>query len=120
MRQLGRAPGAAHGLHGLRRLCGRGELQACELVIAVAREIGDVSRVIRWQAPGAHRVGEAVAAEMLHGAGLGGIGLGVVGRSGLGLDQQAGHTAFAEFEREHQAARAAPGDQHLGVSGPGR
>ncbi len=113
VRQLGRVPGAAQAAHVLAGLRGRGQAQPRELVRGEAREVGDVGGVVARQAQGADLVGDADAAEVLHGARLRGVGLRVEGGGGLRVHQQAAYAAQAQFVGEHQPARARARDEHV-------
>ncbi len=114
VRQLGGAPGAGKRPHQLARVARRGQGEASELVPREAREVGDVGRKVGRQAQRAHLVGEPQAPEMLHGARLGGVRLDVARGPGLRVDQQRPHAAPAELVCEHQAERAAAGDEDRG------
>ena len=113
VRQLGRAPGTRHRPDPHRGLGGGRQLDARELMSGVAREIGDVGRMIGRQPQRADLVRETQPAEMFHGAGLGGVGLRVERGAGLGIHDQAAHAARPQFVREHQPAWPAPRDQHV-------
>ena len=77
MRQLGHAPGAGHPPHELVGLPRRRKLEAGQLVLAEAREVGHVGAVVGRQARGPHALDESEPAVVLHGSRLGGVRLGV-------------------------------------------
>ena len=107
VRQLGRAPRAGQRPDHLARRPRRRQAEAGELMLGVAGEIGDVGRVVRRQALGAHLLGKAEPAVVLHGAGLGGVGRREPRRRGLLLQQNDRNVAAAELDGEHQPARPA-------------
>lgn len=115
VRQLCCAPRAGQTLHQFRRACRGRQLKTCQLMRRVAREIGDVGRVVRGQAGAPDLVGEAEPAEMLHRPRLRRVGLRVEGRSRLLVDQDCGHAAAAKLVGQHQPARTAAHDQHRGA-----
>jgi hypothetical protein len=75
MRQLGRGPRSVELPYPLDRLRRGGQAQARQLVSRVAREVGDVGRMVGRQTLGAHLLCESVATEMLHRPRLRGVGL---------------------------------------------
>ena len=81
-----------------------------------AGEVRNVGGVVWGQAELANFLRKAQAAVMLHGAGLGGVGLGIESGGRLGIHQQSGHTTHAQFIGQHQATGAAPHNEHRNLN----
>ena len=78
-----------------------------------AREVGDVARMVSRQTLSAYFMCKTQPPEMLHGAGLGRVGLRVESRAGFRIHQQTTDAALTELVDQHQSARAATGDQDI-------
>jgi hypothetical protein len=115
VRQLCGAPRAAQSADELPRVARGRQREARQLVAREAREIRDVRGEVGRQAERAHLVGEAEAAEVLHGARLRGVGRGVARGAGVLVDQHHRDAAPAELDREREAARTAADDHYLGL-----
>jgi hypothetical protein len=73
--------------------------------------------MVRRQALGPHLVREAEPAKVFHGACLRGVGLRIGRGARLRVHQQGADAAPPQFDGEHQAARAAARDEHVGRQG---
>ena len=113
VRQLGCAPRARHVLDGFGRGAGGGQAQTRQLYACKAREIGNVSGMVGRQTLSTYLLCKAVAPVVLHGAGLGGIGLRVEGGAGFAVHNQAANAAAAQLVGQHEAAGPAASDQNF-------
>ena len=75
----------------------------------------DVHRHVAEAAGRADFLGQPHAAEELHGARVAALHLGPLPAGVIALDEDALHAALREVDREGQADRTRPDDQHIGV-----
>ena len=114
MRQFRGAPRAAELLRQFGGLARGRQAEARQFVAGIGRVVDDVGRVIRRQAEPADLVGEAEPPEMLHGARLGGVGLGAERVRPVVVEQGDGHIAPPELDGERQPGRPAADDDDVG------
>ena len=95
-------------------LLARRNAKARQLAPAQGGAVHHVLRVVGSQPQLPHLMGKAAAAVMLHGAGRCGVGFWKVGRAHVFFKHHTGHTTAAQFNRQHQARRAATDNRHVG------
>ncbi|MYF09170.1 MAG: hypothetical protein F4233_15030, partial [Rhodospirillaceae bacterium] len=115
VRQLGGAPRAGELFRQFGGLARRRQAEARQLVAPIGRVVDDIGRMVGRQAEPADLTGKAEPPEMLHGARLGGVGLGAEGIRPVVVEQRDGNAAPAEFDGEHQPRRPAAGDDDVRI-----